>query len=519
MSPPKQQQPVREEAAMMERRKCVVDFLSFLETLASSFANSLGLPAFGILSASWSYGINIENAVIRFRNANPAFAYGLANMTIEEFVHFLLVPDAYPKYAAWSDRLLSMIETSALSPTMTAATMSAALAGASKCLSSYASKAARESAASLSKQLKSSPSSSSQKNSIDRNTKLVDALAGLSAAFGVKPGVDYFSKLSNKFLEKIDAKQQRGKATTTAAPESKDALSAFISSIRKKLSRAVASKNINGQAQIVASVAVVSDDDVAKPFIESLNRFVVVLDSMTLRKGSHPDVKVDASEALLKLSTLLEHVVKKASADKAAKKALVATVSAFADVFRKSKLVAGTSKEQREQLRDVALRNAAHGPHRDRHARHSLECRLRAVRPVRQVRSGEQEVPLHRPDGERPRVERGFGIALAGAAALAQGALAPHAVAEAVPVQPVHRRANVHVEGHLALEAPHVRGHQREVERSGVRVAQPLRDRLPPGVIHPPVLHDSRRADLRQPGRNGGGRSWQGRMGAEQEVH
>ena len=350
MSPPKQQQPVREEAAMMERRKCVVDFLSFLETIASSFANSLGLPAFGILSASWSYGINIENAVIRFRNANPAFAYGLANMTIEEFVHFLLVPDAYPKYAAWSDRLLSMIETSALSPTMTAATMSAALAGASKCLSSYASKAARESAASLSKQLKSPPSSSSQKNSIDRNTKLVDALAGLSAAFGVKPGVDYFSKLSNKFLEKIDAKQQRGKATTTAAPESKDALSAFISSIRKKLSRAVASKNINGQAQIVASVAVVSDDDVAKPFIESLNRFVVVLDSMTLRKGSHPDVKVDASEALLKLSTLLEHVVKKASADKAAKKALVATVSAFADVFRKSKLVAGTSKEQREQL-------------------------------------------------------------------------------------------------------------------------------------------------------------------------
>ena len=331
-----------------DRRKCVIDLLTFLEMCSAAFTNTLGLPAFNIVSASWTYGINIENAILRFRNANPAFAHGAVDMTIDELVHFLLLPESYGRYSEWVRKVKHMIVNGKISGTMNAAAIVDALEGAIQCLVHTCSSNNNPNV--YKKQLrefeKLQKSKSNNKSSkITKDSKLSEIAVELADRFGIKTGIDDLSTMANLFMGSSASKTKTSKVSTVSS------VSNLITSVKRKLARAAAGRNVNEDEQIISSIAIVKDLATAKPFLDVENRFVIVLDDMTLRLGSAPSVKVDATDALIKLSVVLQTIATKLHTDKYVKEAVVKVLDAFIKVFD-----AKVQKEQKEKNAIVIAR-------------------------------------------------------------------------------------------------------------------------------------------------------------------
>ena len=325
-----------------ERRKCVVDFLSFLELSGTAVTNSLGLPAFNAISASWTYGLKIDNLVFKFRNAEPrSFVESLASMTVEEFIHFAIAPESFNTYVQWSKRIRNMVVQGKVSGTVTSESFMAAMSGARKCLVQTSKNKEKLARTLVEFEAPNSKVKILLNRDITKASTLKDVLNTLVKLFGIKDGVDYFSKVIDP--EPI---QSLKKSKPKPTPVDVASLNTFISGIRKKIAKAVAKKNINEHAQLVASVAVTTDKVSAMPFLEA-SRFVVVLDDMTLHSSS---AKVlDASEVLSKLAVLLNIVVKKLASDKRARQAVLDTIDSVIDALQGSKSL-GNAKEQKEQI-------------------------------------------------------------------------------------------------------------------------------------------------------------------------
>ena len=234
----------------------------------------------------------------------------------------------------WLQRIKVMVADSKITGTISASTIVAARKGAETCLTATAKnpKAAAKGAAEF--RAKCKPlASATKKAAAAASTKpdalMVDVASELVDRLGVKHGVDVFSTAYNRFI--VESKKQKAKNVATDV----SSLSLFVASLRKKLNRAVATKNINEQAQLVASIAIVPDDIAAKPFIDALSRFVIVLDSMTLRKGSAPEVVLDAAELLVDASVLLKLVFERLDANaNGSKDFVLALLSALIKIFQ-----------------------------------------------------------------------------------------------------------------------------------------------------------------------------------------
>ena len=317
---------------MDERRKCVVDFLSFIEICHAALTNALGLPAFNIVSASWTYGFNLDHAVLRFRGARqPDYAYGLVETSLKDLIHFFIVPEAYPRYVEWLNRVRTIVVSGQISGTISSSTIMHATKGAERCLveTSLNPKASEKSFEQFKHSMVAKAKRTAQKN-INGESLVGEICTELVEMLGIKNGVDFFANLANLIIETEDADKKNKKKDVSSLT----GLTLLINSMRKKLAKATAGKNINDQAQLVAAIAVATDDIAAQPFLDALNRFVIVLSDMSLRKGSAPSLEIDASQVLVRASALLHVIVERLESNKGgAKDYIIGIIGAMIKVL------------------------------------------------------------------------------------------------------------------------------------------------------------------------------------------
>lgn len=359
---------------LLERRKCVVDLLSYIVLCQTAFANALALPSFTVLSAVMTYGMKLENAVFRFRKAQPAYVYGLAALSLRKFVHFLIEPAAFPRYHEWLSRVRTMLTSCDITGTVTCASMLAAFGGAERCLAATTGADAkpirkelgRPAAAKAKGKDGTTAAKAPRRPRVTPDSRLDEVAAELVARLGVKASVDAFSNVANEIMEKTnDARAKQIKSTT--------ALSGLVGSIRRKLSKAAAGRNINEDAQLVGPIAVASSEAAARPFLDTESRLVIVLDDMTLRKGRESEVKMDAAPLLMRTVVTLATVIERLQQnDAGSRDYAVAVVDALLKVF------AGAGPSEAEANATMAQLDAsAFGQRATYHKKH--EGALRAL--------------------------------------------------------------------------------------------------------------------------------------------
>ena len=315
-----------------ERRACVVDLLSFFESVMKSFANALGLPPFDVMSAPWTYGLNLQNAVIHFRKASPSFVYGLKDMSLREFVHFLIVPGAFPKYVQWIRKLKEIVDTGRVSATHSFDSISISLKGSDACLVATSPNPKVQAQKLNAFKAAQKPNKTQKEVKVSQDSTLGEVFSELATRLSIKDGIDQLSAVANDILSRENAAKKRSMNVAT-----ENALASLVSRMRKRMARAVAGRSIKDTSQEVLGVVIADDSTAAEPFLDVLDRFIIVVDDMTLQKGSVPDLRIDASSTLADLSALLLMVVERTrDNDGRAKDYLLAVLSVLSKVFEAS---------------------------------------------------------------------------------------------------------------------------------------------------------------------------------------
>ena len=298
------------------RKRCIIDFLSFLEMVSKAAANSLDLPAFNVISASWSYGMKLDNLVFKFRNAEPkAFFNGVSSMTLDEFVNFSIAPESFKVYRGWLSKIREIIISARISGTVSADTIVAAMAGAKKCIieTSENSKALETEIDKFT--ARNSVKSKTNITKIDKNMTLTTIARCLSDVMGIKDGVDYFASILDP-----DSVQKNKKV-----PKDVASLNTLIKKERSKK-----------DTIFRGSVGIVEDMESARQHTDS-NKYVIALDTMILidNKGQERD----ASEVLCKLSALISLCMNRIclKKDKHSREIVLSFIDALSSCFEEPK--------------------------------------------------------------------------------------------------------------------------------------------------------------------------------------
>ncbi len=305
------------------RSRCVIDLLFFATSVSKALADALDLPPFDLVHMWMTYGIHLEHAssLLKKRSFHAIFS-----MTLREFVHFFIVPSAFPWYSERLARLRDMIVAGKINATLSSKAIIASLESAEECLVATAldHNGAQRKAKSFAALC---GAKTSRAKKVGPETTVWEAIVSVAESLSIDAGLLRLAASLEAFLE-IDAVAKK-----PVPPATLGAVRKFVDQVRRRALSAVANKPSRGSFKVFGPLVVVDDERAAEPFLEAADPYVLIVSEMRIRKGDKSGA-LDATEVLCQVSALLRMAAERLAANRGrSRKHLEQVVSTMIAIF------------------------------------------------------------------------------------------------------------------------------------------------------------------------------------------